>query len=324
MSIIGQSQLWFQYDHHSAQDYPYGVSVFEKMNSSGHLSMSRRTKFVLQLPSGGLKAKIAIAKATSEKTGFTRTYVDEDTGKITKVRRVDIVPKEDGIKPENPDDIEKIIPWGSGTSCFPYTDEEGEKQLLTIDKEVLGKLYKSGDVMKVVSFLPATEISPCQYDGYHYFVSPQYDRKTKEVERNDQQAYSLLLYTMKLKDQVMLVKFVSADREKNAVIYPHGDIMMMSILFHSNYQREAPKVQSIDLPKAQALADKLIAKFGAERYNPEITEDQVEARLKEYIEQRKEEERLKKSGVKPKKKLTLKPVKTQSLEDDFLSQLESI
>lgn len=288
--------------------------------------MSRRTLYTMKLPSGGMEIKVSIAKAFGEKTGLVMTHTDPITGETKRVRTTRVIPKEDGVMPRDLEDVDKIIPWNGAQSSYIYVDGEGESRMLNIDKDVIGKLYTGNDTMSVKGFIHSSKISPHNYEGHHYFVAPQVDRKTKSVAENDKQGYALLLYTLKTKSQVILVKFVSGDREKSAIIYPNptGECMMMGTLIHSTYQRDVPSVPKYDkLRNESLLAEKLVEKFGIDALDPDIIRDQYEERIKEYIEKLKLLEQAKREGKRViDLNIRMKPV--EHTADDFLSMLENM
>ena len=284
--------------------------------------MSRRTKYVLKLSKFGIQLKISIGKSYDEKTGFTQTYPDANDPTINRVVRTIKVVTADGIKPADISDIEVIVPWTEVQNSFVYHDEDGKEQLFTVDHELIGKIYLASEVMSSMGFIDSDKISPCDYDGNHYFITVQSDSKTKITDSNDIKAYSTLYYIASTMKQHLLVKFVSGDREKIATIYAHKGCLMLSTLLHSNYQRMVPEVEKGDLPfNIEQLAKKLVQSQHLNMFPIEDTCDKYEERIRDYIRTVREE------AIKGKKagfKITLKPIAIKPVADDFFSMLENL
>ncbi len=282
--------------------------------------MSRQTKFNLKFPKGGLCIKVHLQKSYEEKTGFKQTYVDPE-GENRQVRTVKVLAKDDNI-PRQLDELEMLIPWAEVGTSFPYRDEDGRERLLPIDDRVKGKLFIKSDVMAIVGFLDFRLISPRMYDGNHYFLKIQADSKTKSTCKTDRQGYSLLHYIVSTCGKVIVVKFVSGDREKFAVIYNEGECMMMSTIIHATYNREAPEIELEPILEGEKYAEKLLKTFGLQSLADVDMEDQYEILIKSYIEE--EKERLRGGGGTDKPKIRAKLKSPVSLADDFFAQVDSM
>ena len=279
--------------------------------------MSRQTKFTLKFPKGGLSLKVSLQKAYEAKTSFRQTFVDAD-GVNRTVRTIKVLVQEDN-KPKSLEELDQIVPWGQVEKSYPYRDEDGRERLLPIDTKVTGKLYSKSDVMSIVGFLDASSVSPRMYDGNHYFLKIQADSKTKETHRVDRQAYTLIHYIISEYNKLILVKFVSGDREKFAIIYREGGGLMLSTVLHETYQREAPETEREKLTDAKKYAEKLIATFSIRGLDPAELQDNYELMLQNYIEEERERIR---SGVRTKARP--KPKSPVTLEEDFFAQIESL
>jgi non-homologous end joining protein Ku len=283
--------------------------------------MSRQTKFDLTFPQGGLSVKVGISKSSDAKTGLRQTYEDE-AGDNRQVRTAKVLTIDD-VKPQSLEDIEKVIPWNAVQSSFPYRDEEdGQERLLKLDDKAQCQLFKKSNRMNVVGILDQTAVTPNMYSGDHYFLTIQVDSKSKKAEKIDQQGYSLIFYILAECEKVVLVKFVSGDREKFGVIYRVGDGLMLSVLIHSNYQREAPEVERLPMPKvmAKAHSEKMLAMFALRRLDADTMMDKYEDSLKAYIEDLK----VIAKGGKIKAKTKFKSKSPVSYDLDFFSQLDSL
>ena len=281
--------------------------------------MSRQTKFNLKFPKGGLCIKISLQKAYEEKTGFKQTYVDSK-GENRQVRTVKALVKDDNV-PKQLDELELVIPWSDVQTSFPYRDEDGRERLLPIDDTVKGKLFTKSDVMAIVGFLDFRTITPRMYDGNHYFLKIQADSKTKSTSKTDRQGYSLLHYILSACDKVIIVKFVSGDREKFAAIYSEEQCMMMSTIVHTTYNREAPEVALEPVLEGKKYAEKLIKTFGLKSLTEVSMDDQYELLIKGYIE---DEQARMRGDIKTDPKIRAKIKKHISLADDFFMQIDNM
>lgn len=272
--------------------------------------MSRQEKFDLKFSEGGLTAHIRIKKATEAKESFSQTVEGRP------VRTVRILAKED-VKANSVDDIERVLPWFGADSTYKYHDEDGQEQMLVIDKSIMDKLFMKSSTMNIIGFVDKNAISPRMYDGFHYFVELQVDSKSKTTSINDRQAYSILHYVCVTEQKCILVKYVSGDREKFALIYPDSDKLMMSNLIHENYQRDGVEVPREQIPNIDQFAKMLLDTFSIRKLDKNTLIDQYELKLKEYIESMKQAP----GAVKLPFKITTEPL---NKADDFLSMLMSL
>lgn len=243
--------------------------------------MSRQTKFDLTFPNG-FKALVVLQKSSESKT-VCHQGVDGRQVRTIKVLTVD------DVKPAGLDDIESLVEYSDLKSYYPYRDESGETVLIEVDKKALQALYKSSNSMLVQGTLDQTELKPHMFDNGHYFVQCQVDSKSKTVAPGDQQMYTIIYHYLLHTNQYLLVKFISANREKFAVLYPdpasHG--MRMSILLHSSYQRSRTVERShlVDIVNVLRYGHKLFGDLKLDQLDPDSIIDDYESKLKEYIEQ---------------------------------------
>lgn len=224
----------------------------------------------------------------------------DPNGQVHRVNTIRVVPKETGVRPTAPDQIHSVLGWMEPESGYEYVDaDSGESKILAVDKTVLDKLFPKSDKIKVECFLPQEQISFADMMGDHYYLTPRVDSKTKTSNPTDVQGYALLLWVLRERKQVILVKFISGSREKVGIIYVRGNMLMLSTIIHSTYQRAEPPNVGIDLvrqvtiDRPEMLADKLVKKLGAGKLDPTKTEDIYENQLRHYIEE------LKTAGGKP-------------------------
>jgi len=292
--------------------------------------MSRARHLEIELPGGIVRMNVTLNKSFGDKTGFKMTWTDPDTKETRTVNTVRVISMEQGMKPTDVVDIQKVLKWTEPGSSYEYTDEEGEKRLLPIDKTLLNKIFKANSKLRVQSFIPLEEFSFADLAGDHYCLTPRVDRKTKSADTNDLQGYALMHWILKNRKQVMEVKFISGDREKIGVIYARGETLMLSTVIHSTYQRPVPdnlgldKLKEVVLPNPEALADKLLGKFGAPARDPKTTKDVYEEKLQKYIVDLKEQERLKREGKTIIKRPVIKPMKPQSDGGDLFTMLANL
>lgn len=293
--------------------------------------MSRSRHLEIELPGGIVRFNITLNKSFGEKTNFKMTWVDPESKEVRTVNTVRVVSKEQGLKPTDLSDIKKILKWTEPSSSYEYTNDEGQKSFLPIDTNVLNKIFTSNNKLRVQAFIPLNEFSFADLAGDHYYLTPRVDSKTKSAQTNDLQGYALTHWILKNRKQVIECKFISGDREKVGVIYARGDVLMLSTVIHSTYQRNVPdnagldKLKEVELRNPEGLADKLLSKFSKPTRDPELSCDVYEEQLNSYIEDLKARERLRKEGklglipIKP-----IKPIRPQHNEDDLFSMLEKL
>lgn len=269
---------------------------------------------------GQLPIKVRISKAFEEKTSFCLTYPD-DAGETRSVRTVRVIAAND-VSPKSVEDIEKVVPWTQAQRSYEYCNEEGVRCLLPVD-EYLTKMNTKSETMTILGIVDASSITPRMYDGNHYFLSVQVDSKSKKSGKADRQGYTLLHYICTEERKNVLVKFLSGEREKFAVIYADGEGLMMSLLLHSTYQRDAPEHELEVMSNPAPLAAKLIKAFGLRSVDPDMIEDTYESTLKGYLEELQElaQEEAKTDGPVPKGKPVLKK-KIIADPDDFFAQVD--
>jgi hypothetical protein len=115
----------------------------------------------------------------------------------------------------------------------------------------------------------------------------------------------------------MMVKFISSNTEKYAVIYPQGGGLTLSILLHSTYLRERPEVHNLDIPNAGRLLNKITAPLVKPSIDISELSDQAETKLREYITALKSPD----ESVATKFKIRLKAQAPIQVEKDLLAQL---
>lgn len=279
--------------------------------------MSRQTKFEIELIPGNaqLRVSVQLEKSTDDqRISFKSTYDKRP------IRMIKVLIRDDEEKPTAVADIEKIVPWNGTVSAYAYQDEEtGGKKLVYLEEKDKCSIFKQSNLMKTISIINAEEVTPNMYAGNHYFVELQKGNKSKVPAQTDQQGYSLLYFILNDYKKMLLVKFVSGDREKFAVIYPVGNILMLSTIIHYNYQRQAPNVSRIPLPKAKAHAEALIAKLSQRRFDYSVATDKYHEALTAYIEQLKNADKGGKVKIIPRIKKQF-PVD----ENDFFSAMDAL
>ena len=276
-----------------------------------------RSKYELIFPvtKGGISCKICISRSFDSKTGFCQ-------GKNGRqVRTVKVLAKDDA-KPTGRDDIEELIPWGSVETYYPYKQSDGTVKLLSVDTSVLKKIYQNSAKMSIISIIPMKSIRPSMYDGSHYFVRAQKMPKTRTISPEDQKIYTILYHGLLERNYAILVKYISYNREKFAVVYPDpaSDGLMMANIFHSTYQRDFPASHLSKIVDPTKYSKVLFKDLINSDVEDSTIEDTYETRLNEYIESIKETHD---NGGKSKiGKLKIKHI--VSTEVDILSQILSL
>jgi len=271
--------------------------------------MSRQTKYELMFPKG-IKCAIALQKSTEATTGFKQ-------GKDGRSVRTIKVLTTDDAKPTSLEDIEELVEWGELQTYFPYRDESGEASLLEIDKKALQAMFKNSNSMKVEGTMTKTCVMPFMFTDSHYFVNVQRNTKTKTLPAADLKVYTVIYHYLMKKDLYLLVKFISSNREKYAVLYadPASSGIRMSILVHSTYQRERNGKYMTKVADPVMYGEKLFKEMELSELDPEDIKDDYEERVRKYIEESRE--RVK--GGRPRERIKVE--KTVSTEVDILDQI---
>ena len=107
-------------------------------------------------------------------------------------------------------------------------------------------------------------------------------------------------------DKYMMVKFISANREKFAVIYADPDSagLRLSILIHSTYQRTRNVSHLMEITDVLKFGDKLFEKLQLRSLDSDKIIDDYEERIRAYIDECKTTKstsiKIKVKGDKPK------------------------
>ncbi len=244
-----------------------------------------KTKFDLKFPGekSHIRCKIMISRSYDSKTGFCQ-------GKDGRqIKTVKVLSNED-IKPTSKDDIEKVISYGEIESYFPYKMSDGTTKLLKIDTKVIKKLFENSSSMNIVGIVSMKKITGNMYDGSHYFVRVQRDTKTKTIAATDQKVYAIIYSGLLARNMCMLVKYISYNREKYAVIYADEKTegLIMSHIFHSTYQRKEPKSQLVKIDNVNEYARKLFTSMKLDELEDSLITDTYEEKIKSFIDKLKD------------------------------------
>jgi len=265
-----------------------------------------------------------LEKAFSQHMTFNQTYVDENDV-ARRVRTVKVLTYDD-VSPSSVDEIEQVIPWAEVESAHTYRDENGMEQRMLITKDIKGMMYPDSDIMTAMGFIEGA-VAPRMFNGDHYFISIQTigTGKSKSTAKSDRDAYKLIHHIISTRDCVLLVKFVSGEREKYGVIHANDQILMLSILIHDTYQRAAPDLKlddSISSEVLDSMADKVLSKL---TIVPPQLKDEYEDALANTLEKEKKRLEDERNGVptKPKKSTSSKPA-YKGPDDDFMSTINKL
>ena len=271
--------------------------------------MSRATKYELTFLRG-IKVKISLYKTYGESTDLHR-------GKSGRLLRQINVLAVDDATPLSKDDIEQVVPWSDIESYYSYRDDDGMTHLLRVDKNLLKSVYKNSDCMSVIGVIPMSEIRSFVFDGYHYFISVQRDKKTKAMNPADQKVYTIIHDWLYQKAKILLVKYISSNREKFALISADAAGLTLSNIIHSTYQRERPTTDLIVIPDSVSYGDKLFSGLDMRTLKPENIVDTFEQDLRDYIDRAKTEPAT--EDNRPKLRL-----KIRTAEIDILDQIMAL
>lgn len=212
--------------------------------------MSRQSKYTLTFQKfNKIECKIAICKSTDDPEGF---HQGKD-GRLVKT--VKVLTKDDVVATDI-STIEQIVPWAELEHYLTYRDD-GIMKMIKVDKGFLTSQFQKSDVMKVISLVPLSGISPRMYEGHHYFVYVQKDSKTKTAKESDKQVYSIIYDGLNSRKSAFIIRFVDSNKIKYGALYVDSteNALMFSILIYSNYQRksDADKISAslVQLPKEQ-------------------------------------------------------------------------
>ena len=277
--------------------------------------MSRsKYELVFPLTKCNITCKIYISRSFDSKTGFCQ-------GKNGRqVRTVKVLARDDA-KPTDRSDIEELVPWETVETYYPYKQVDGTVKLLAIDTSVLKKIYQNSAKMSLISIIPMKSIRPSMYDGSHYFVRVQKAPKTRTIFPEDQKIYTILYHGLLERNHAILVKYISYNREKFAVLYsdPMSSGLMMANIFHSTYQRDFPASQLAKILDPTKYSNVLFNGL----IKPDITDDNIadtyETRLNAYIDSIKEFHDTSKTGKFKIGKINIKHI--VSTETDILDQI---
>jgi hypothetical protein len=280
--------------------------------------MSRQTKYHLKI-GPRFSLKIALAKSFDTVSGFKQGK-DMNDGEGPRVLKSVRVLAVDDAKPRTREDIEHIIDWGDIESFFPYRQSDGEIKLLKIDKTLVSKLFKNSDIMRVLNILSLNAISPKMVSGSHYFVNLQVDKKTRSFDEREHKLYTIIFSGLEASELCLLVKFISGEREKYAIIYPDNGILMMSLLIHSTYQRDTPEFSLYGIDDPARYSTKLFNSLGdvLSHVDEDTLVDNYEKKIRTYIE---DEKARADSGKPVPPKIKLKETTHVSMERDILDEL---
>jgi len=158
---------------------------------------------------------------------------------------------------------------------------EGEDVILFVGKE-LDQLDEPADsVLRVIQSSPATEMRCERFDGSHYFVGID--------SAAPRDAYRAMLAAIAAENQAALVRLVLRGRERFAMLYARGGVLMLSTLFYAGEIRD---VVDVPLPEAREVPRKQLALARAllKQLPPvdlTITVDRKGERVHEYVDARK-------------------------------------
>ena len=276
--------------------------------------MSRQTKYNLTFnfddaPASlrGYMIAIALAKSTNAVTGFKQgTPDDTDPDNIRSVKMIRALTKSaDGeldIKATSLPDLERLVPQADIKSYYPYRNPKtGDVEMIEIDKKLLSSLYPKSVDMRAIGTVSREQIGFHMLTNYHYFVNCQYDRKSKKIPDRDQKLYNIVFNWLLETGKMLMVKFISGEREKSAIIYPDAlsANLRMSLLIPSTYQRDSTvdNLMAMDTKVCMAAGNKLFAGSEIPVITDEMTADNYEERVIAYIEEAKKEGP-KKAGLK--------------------------
>jgi len=273
--------------------------------------MSRQTKYDLKI--GTITCRIGLHKSFEATTVFCQGL------KGRQVRTIKVLATDDAT-PSTLEDIEELVPWADLDTYYPYKDEDGMMKLIPIDKKAIQALFINSSTMITIGAIDKDAIKPYMFDDAHYFINVQRDTKTKTIYGPDQKVYTVIYHYLNDKKKYLLVKFISSNREKFAVIYadPETNGLRMSLIIHSTYQRTRDVDNLVDIPDAVTYGDKLFKSFALRHVDSSEIVDDYEEKIRKYIDEYKKE------GETSARRFVIKIGKAKSADVDILDQIAAM
>ena len=186
---------------------------------------------------------------------------------------------------------------------------EGERMLLFAARELALLGEPSDHVLHVIELTPAAEMPYERFDGFHYYLG--IDSSAPRA------AYRLMLAAIAATKLAGLVRLVLYGRERFAVLYVRGQVLLLSTLFYAGEIRDivdVPLPEPRELDRKQLLLGKqLLEQMTVPALDLTVTVDRKKERVDEYVEARKKGD-VPAPGLKPAAPPTSVVDLTESLE----------
>jgi len=262
--------------------------------------MSRQTKFSLDFKNG-----VVIRVRLSSTNGHTDNQLKQGSDG-RPVRTIKVLPKPDRDAVTSIDDIEKVVPWGKLQSLFVHHNEQTQSvDYITIDDKSIKALFPSSETIRVISVIPRSELNYSMMEGHHYYISVQSEHKSHNIFTDDQVYMSVLYHALRDRNLVLIGRYISANHEKTCAIHPENGGLTMSVLIPSNFTRERSDNHiKDDIEHSVRLGSKLFKNFEQDHFDDDCSRDTYDDRLREYIEQTRDEHQSGTSRIKVKLNVT--------------------
>lgn len=167
------------------------------------------------------------------------------------------------------------------TTLKGYEITKGE--FVVFSKEEVAALEAERDkTLKIEEFVPLATVDFI-YVEKSYYVGP---------DKNGDQAFALLMQTLKEAKMVALGKWAARGKEQLVLLRPHGNGMIMHQLYHAGEVRDdthiGPDKEYKFGPNETGLMGKLVKKMSASSFNPEKFKDDYAERVQAAVQAKRD------------------------------------
>jgi len=194
-----------------------------------------QSKFGLNF--AGVQLPIFLSKATDpEPFHFNRGY----NGK--PVKNINVAPTSlSGGTVTTKDDIQEVVPFANLQQLYLVDKGTAEERYIVVDsKEIKRRLFPKSDTMFTYCVTEIASLSFDQFDGDHYFVLLQKSKGQKDYPQELKIIYTIFHKYLSANKRGIVVSYISNNKEKFGLIYPVGNLLKLSVLHYSNFQRTSP------------------------------------------------------------------------------------
>jgi DNA end-binding protein Ku len=158
--------------------------------------------------------------------------------------------------------------------------EFAKGQFVTFTSDELDSLaLPSTKTITIQEFVPEGSVDPISVEK-SYYVGP---------DKGGDKGYCLLTQVMKKKGVVAIAKWSSKGKEHLVAIRPHGDRLVVQVLFYNNEVRNFEEIAVIPClvtPSEMELAEKLVAHLTSKTFESYRYEDEYAKAVKGAVEEK--------------------------------------